>query len=95
MELLSHVRKISPETAVILMTAYGTIDTAVEAMKAGAYDFLTKPVNLDRLEMLLNFQTLVADLCGMELANSSMLDEATAAAHAPGTWVRSTRRCSI
>ena len=37
----------------ILMTAYGSIESAVEAMKAGAYDFLTKPVNLDQLELVL------------------------------------------
>ena len=37
----------------ILLTAYGNVETAVEAMKRGAYDFLTKPVNLDRLEILL------------------------------------------
>jgi DNA-binding NtrC family response regulator len=37
----------------ILLTAYGSVETAVEAMKAGAYDFLTKPVNLDRLDLLL------------------------------------------
>ncbi len=37
----------------ILLTAYGTIETAVEAMKIGAYDFLTKPVNLDQLELVL------------------------------------------
>jgi len=39
--------------AVIMMTAYGNIETAVEAMKRGAVDFLTKPVNLERLEVLL------------------------------------------
>lgn len=37
----------------IMMTAYGSVDTAVEAMKRGAYDFVTKPVNIDRLEMLI------------------------------------------
>ena len=36
-----------------MMTAYGSVDTAVEAMKRGAYDFVTKPVNIDRLEMLI------------------------------------------
>ncbi len=36
----------------IMMTAYGSVDTAVEAMKRGAYDFVTKPVNIDRLELL-------------------------------------------
>src|SRR3954470_991384 len=39
--------------AVIMMTAYGNIDTAVEAMKRGAVDFLTKPVNIERLEVLM------------------------------------------
>jgi two-component system, NtrC family, response regulator AtoC len=42
-----------PGLSVILLTAYGSIETAVEAMKNGAYDFLTKPVNLDRLDILL------------------------------------------
>ncbi|MBI2437429.1 MAG: response regulator, partial [Lentisphaerae bacterium] len=37
----------------ILLTAYGSIESAVEAVKAGAYDFLTKPVNLDQLELAL------------------------------------------
>ena len=39
--------------AVLMMTAYGSIDTAVEAMKRGAVDFLTKPVNIERLEVLI------------------------------------------
>jgi len=42
-----------PELIVILLTAYGNVETAVEAMKKGAYDFLMKPVNLDHLDMLL------------------------------------------
>ena len=43
-ELLYVVRKKSPETAVVMMTAYGTIESAVEAMRMGAYDYLTKPI---------------------------------------------------
>jgi two-component system response regulator HydG len=43
-ELLKACRTVSPETEVVLMTAYGTIETAVEAMKDGAYDFITKPL---------------------------------------------------
>ena len=39
--------------AVLMMTAYGNIETAVEAMKRGAVDFLTKPVNIERLEVLI------------------------------------------
>jgi len=43
-ELLRAARMVSPDTEVILMTAFGTVETAVEAMKEGAYDFLTKPL---------------------------------------------------
>jgi two-component system response regulator HydG len=43
-ELLRAVKAVSPETEVVLMTAYGTVETAVSAMKEGAYDFITKPV---------------------------------------------------
>jgi DNA-binding NtrC family response regulator len=42
------------QPAVLMMTAYGNIDTAVEAMRRGAVDFLTKPVNIERLEILIN-----------------------------------------
>ncbi len=49
--LLKTVKATYPELAVILLTAYGTVDLAVEAMKEGADDFLTKPVDLDQLEM--------------------------------------------
>jgi two-component system response regulator HydG len=43
-ELLRAVKALSPETEVVLMTAYGTVETAVAAMKEGAYDFITKPL---------------------------------------------------
>jgi two-component system response regulator HydG len=43
-ELLRAVKTLAPETEVVLMTAYGTVETAVAAMKQGAYDFITKPV---------------------------------------------------
>ena len=49
LELLAGARAISPEVAVIVMTAYGTIETAVAAIKSGAADYLTKPLNLDEL----------------------------------------------
>lgn len=45
MELLRTVRADSPTTIVVVMTAFGTVHSAVEAMKAGAYDYLTKPVH--------------------------------------------------
>jgi two-component system NtrC family response regulator len=49
LDLLRFVRGINPETAVILMTAYGSIETAVAAIKSGATDYLSKPLNLDEL----------------------------------------------
>ena len=49
LELVKAARAINPETHVIVMTAYGNIESAVEAMKAGAADYLTKPLNLEEL----------------------------------------------
>ncbi|HEX7452964.1 MAG TPA: response regulator, partial [Polyangiaceae bacterium] len=43
-ELLRALKEVSPDTEVVLMTAYGTVETAVDAMKEGAYDFVTKPL---------------------------------------------------
>ena len=53
MELLEAAREKRPETAVIMITGYGDISSAVNAMKAGAYDYLTKPINMDELEQLI------------------------------------------
>ena len=46
-ELLGQLRELRPETPVILMTAFGSIDSAVEAMRAGAFDYITKPFKRD------------------------------------------------
>jgi len=51
LELLRHIRTGYPEIIVIVVTAFGTVETAVEAMKAGAYDYITKPVNMDELRL--------------------------------------------
>jgi two-component system NtrC family response regulator len=50
--LLDGLRGINPEVPVIVMTAFGTVATAVDAMKRGASDYLTKPIDLDELEVL-------------------------------------------
>jgi len=52
MELLRRIREFDPATQVIMMTAYGTIEGAVEAVKLGAFDYLTKPIDLEALRML-------------------------------------------
>jgi DNA-binding NtrC family response regulator len=49
LELLKNIKGTRPEVMVILMTAFGSIETAVEAMKMGADDYITKPINLDHL----------------------------------------------
>ncbi len=51
MELLEECKKIKPELPVIIMTAYGTIETAVEAMKKHAYDYITKPFQNEQLKL--------------------------------------------
>jgi two-component system NtrC family response regulator len=51
-QLLDGIHAINPELPVIVMTAFGTVASAVDAMKRGAADYLTKPVDLDELELL-------------------------------------------
>lgn len=53
MEVLEKIKTLSPETVVVLMTAYGTIETAVEAMKKGAYDYIIKPFSPDQVELVI------------------------------------------
>jgi len=49
MEVLKTIRRDHPEITVVLLTAFGTVQTAVEAMKAGAYDYITKPIDYNEL----------------------------------------------
>lgn len=52
MQALSTIKNISPETEVIIMTGYATIDNAVQAMKVGAYDFVQKPFDIEEVLIL-------------------------------------------
>lgn len=52
-DLLREIKKINPEIQLVIITAHGTIENAVEAMKEGAFDYLIKPVNLDELDLLI------------------------------------------
>ncbi len=52
LETLRRIRQLDPQLPVILMTAYGTTQTAIEAMKLGAYDYLLKPFDVPRLKQL-------------------------------------------
>ena len=65
LELLTRVRERHRDTVFILMTAYGTVESAVAAMKEGAYDYLSKPIDMKRLRAVvqkaIEFQAVVAE----------------------------------
>ncbi len=61
-QLLKHIKNINKETAFIIMTGYGTVETAVKAIKLGAYDFLLKPVTPEMIEHIMQRVTEMLDL---------------------------------
>ncbi|HTP31392.1 MAG TPA: HAMP domain-containing sensor histidine kinase [Candidatus Acidoferrales bacterium] len=54
MEVIPRVHEIDPRTVIVVITGYATIDTAVQAMKSGAYDFLPKPFSPEELRLIVN-----------------------------------------
>ncbi len=54
LDLLKSVKEASPSTEVIIVTGYGTIESAIEALKRGSYDYLQKPINFERLKILID-----------------------------------------
>jgi DNA-binding NtrC family response regulator len=74
-ELLERLGEQSQAMAVILVTAQGTIDSAVQAMRMGAYDYITKPIDTNRLRtMLQNASTLVGTRAELESARRKLRD---------------------
>jgi len=72
MDLLEKIKKIDPNCGVILITAYGTVQMAVQAMKQGAFDFITKPLNVDQIEMVVDKYFKFRDL---QTENTYLKDE--------------------
>jgi DNA-binding NtrC family response regulator len=54
LEVLREVRKIDPDILVILITGFGSLETAVQAIREGAYDYITKPFKLDEIKIIVN-----------------------------------------
>ncbi len=81
MELQRHIKRIDSTIILIIITAYATVDTAVEAMKEGAYDYLSKPIDPDKLSILIrnavNQRRLVAENIQLKqkVAELSLQDE--------------------
>ena len=59
LQLLSQALGLQPDLSMVVLTAYGTIETAVEALRAGAYDFLTKPIEPEQLFRVVDRKSVV------------------------------------
>lgn len=62
MDVLKDAKEINPKLPVVMLTAHGTIETAIEAMKIGANDYITKPFDLDELKLVIKQNLLVCQL---------------------------------
>jgi two-component system response regulator AtoC len=76
-DLLGKVRELDPEVPVIVMTAYGTIETAVDAMKRGAFDYVLKPFDLEVIELAIR---KALDMRRYRTENRFLREQATPAA---------------
>jgi DNA-binding NtrC family response regulator len=75
-EVLGKIRQVSPETQVVILTGHATVDTAVQAMRLGAFDYLTKPCKLAELEVILNRVVERRDLANKATALETRLKAA-------------------
>ena len=84
--LLSEVKKQSPSTEFVMITAFGTISNAVDAIKQGAFDYLTKPVELDELNIVIQvdndwcsragkYQCIVDATPGVDVIDASVITQ--------------------
>lgn len=73
-QVLAAVKERAPQTPVIVITAFGAVDTAVEAMKIGAYDYITKPFNRDELRLVLK---KALEMRGLSEENRRLKEELT------------------
>lgn len=61
MEIIQHIQRTTPQMPVAMITAFGSVETAIGALKAGAFDFITKPIDLERLRNLIQTSLRLED----------------------------------
>ena len=88
LDVLLAVRRINPNVPLILITAYGSIDGAVEAMQDGAFDYITKPINLKRLEQAIRRGLQQRT---MQIENQRLVDHLDVPSHLDGFVSESSR----
>jgi DNA-binding NtrC family response regulator len=99
--LLGEIHPLHPEMPIVMMTAAGSVEMAVDCMKRGAYDFLTKPFDFDRLQTIvrnaLNYRELKARVQALEgaLVKAHGFDQIIAHSPAMKTVVDQSRRASL
>ena len=81
LELLTQLKERQPQVEVVMMTAYGTIERAVEAMRVGAYDFITKPFRRAEIERVIKRALERVNLIEENRALKRQLAEARVVAH--------------
>ena len=105
MELLKRIKALQPETTVVIITAHGTVDRAVEAMREGASDFITKPFSMAQVVVR------IANVCSVRVLReqnvrlqeqleqrhsfSSIIGRSTRSSISFGWWPIPTHRCSF
>ncbi len=94
LELLAEVKRLAPRTEVALMSAYGTIECAVEAMRLGAYDFIVKPFRVDEFKLMLRRMVEKVRLVKENAALQVMLESEKSAA-APCTDLEELERRTV
>ncbi len=87
-EILKTAMEHSPKTKVIMITAYGSVNTAVEAIKQGAYDYLTKPFSMDELLIIVRHLVAIREL---ECENLQLKEKITELSHFEGIIGRNSK----
>lgn len=84
LDLVKHINTLYPGLPVAVITAYGSADNAVSALKAGAFDYLSKPISLNQLRPLVQSALKLPDPQAPTFSNLSMIGESAAIMHVRG-----------